>query len=79
MGAINGGKIIWASPSFKCGLFRILSMSDVLLKGVLKTIPVCNADADMCFIKIFVWIPINFIVRAAGKGICTICSPWFIF
>jgi hypothetical protein len=88
MGAINGRKIMWAGPLFKCGLFRILSTSDVLLKGVFKTISVCNTDAGVCFTKIFVqpdsnifivWIPINFIVRAAGKGICTICSPWFIF
>ena len=26
-----------------------------------------------------VWVSINFIVGAAGEGVCTICGPGFVF
>jgi hypothetical protein len=54
MSIINGGKIVGAGPSFKCRLFRVLGTFDALFKGVLKTVLVCNADADICLAKISV-------------------------
>jgi hypothetical protein len=88
MGAINSGEIVYTGTTFKHRLFRILSAFDVLLKGVLKTVPVYNINVGVCFTKIFVqpdsdvfvvWISVNFVIRAVRKGICIICSPRFVF
>ena len=83
MGTINSGKIIWASPSFKCRLLGVLGMFNMLFQGVFKTVPVCDANAGVCFTEVMVrpdcdifiiWISINFIIGAVGKGICSVCS-----
>jgi hypothetical protein len=55
MGTINGGKIMGAGPSFECRLFRVLGMFDALFEVIFKTVPVCNADAGMCFTEVLVW------------------------
>jgi hypothetical protein len=88
VGTINGGKILGAGPLFECWLFGVLGAFDALFEVIFKTVPVHNMDAGVGFTKVLVWpdsdvfiirISFNFIVGAAGKGICTICSPWFIF
>jgi hypothetical protein len=88
MGTINSGKIIWASPLFKCRLLGVLGMFNVLFQGVFKTVPVCDMDVGVCFTEVsvwpncnvfIIWISINLVIGAAGKGVCTICGSWFIF
>jgi hypothetical protein len=88
VGTINGGEVVGASPSLKCQLFRVLSTFDALFEVVFKTVPVYNMDVGVCFTEVsvwpdsdvfIIWISFNFIVGAAGEGICMICSPWFIF
>jgi hypothetical protein len=59
MSTINGGKIVGTGLLFKCRLFEVLGMFDVLFEVVLKTVLVCDTDIGVCFIKVFVWPDCN--------------------
>jgi hypothetical protein len=55
MCSINGGKVVGSCPSFKCGLFGVLSAFDALFEGVFEAVPVCHTNTGMLVAEVTVW------------------------